>query len=121
MGYKSIISAVASMAIAVGMAGIAVMPAQGSEQEYSTVVSSTPASTTPHVLDGIVFSVAEVGDMIVLGGSFTQVQAASGGAVRARIAESENQDVKRAVRTVREEEGERQLPASIMSLSSSCN
>lgn len=72
------------MAIAVGMAGIAVMPAQGSEQEYSTVVSSTPASTTPHVLDGIVFSVAEVGDMIVLGGSFTQVQAASGGAVLSR-------------------------------------
>ncbi|MGP9031765.1 PKD domain-containing protein [Glutamicibacter mysorens] len=66
------------------MAGIAAMPAQGSEQEYDAVVSSTPASTTPHVLDGIVFSVAEVGDMIVLGGSFTQVQAAGGGAVLTR-------------------------------------
>lgn len=58
--------------------------AQASEQAYPKIVSATPVNTTPHVLDGTVFSIAEVGDLIVLGGSFTQVQAASGGQVLTR-------------------------------------
>ncbi|MBP2218283.1 PKD domain-containing protein [Arthrobacter sp. CAN_C5] len=58
--------------------------ATASEQTLSSVVRSTPVNYTPHVLDGIVFSVAEVGDTIVLGGSFTQVQASAGGPVLTR-------------------------------------
>ncbi|NAZ16803.1 PKD domain-containing protein [Glutamicibacter soli] len=84
MKIKRIIAAVASVAVAAGIAGLSAVPAQASEQEYNSVVSSSPASNTPHVLDGIVFSVAEVGDLIVLGGSFTQVQAANGGPVLSR-------------------------------------
>lgn len=59
-------------------------PAQAAEQVHTKIVSSTPVNNTPHVLDGTVFSIAEVGDLIVLGGSFTQVQAASGGSVLTR-------------------------------------
>ncbi|GAA1120130.1 hypothetical protein GCM10009582_16650 [Arthrobacter flavus] len=58
--------------------------ATASEQTLSSVVRSTPVNYTPHVLDGIVFSIAEVGDTIVLGGSFTQVQASAGGPVLTR-------------------------------------
>ncbi|MFD1847298.1 PKD domain-containing protein, partial [Arthrobacter flavus] len=58
--------------------------ATASEQTLSSVVRSTPVNYTPHVLDGIVFSVAEVGNTIVLGGSFTRVQASAGGPVLTR-------------------------------------
>ncbi|UNX55575.1 PKD domain-containing protein [Georgenia sp. TF02-10] len=58
--------------------------AGAAEVEHQGVVSGSPAAFTPHVLDGIVFSVAEVGETIVLGGSFTQVQAANGGPVLTR-------------------------------------
>ena len=62
-----------------------VVPAAlGAEVAHDQVVSSDPLANTPHVLDGIVFAVAEVGSTIVLGGSFTQVQAASGGPVLTR-------------------------------------
>ncbi|MGP4989627.1 PKD domain-containing protein [Glutamicibacter ardleyensis] len=71
----------ASTAMAIGLAGVTAIPAQASDQQLDTVVSANPAANTPHVLDGIVFSVAEVGDLIVLGGSFTTVQAASGGPI----------------------------------------
>jgi hypothetical protein len=43
------------------------------------IVRANPVGYTPHVLDGIVFSVVEAGDMIILGGSFTRVQASTGG------------------------------------------
>jgi PKD domain/Malectin domain/Domain of unknown function (DUF5122) beta-propeller len=45
------------------------------------LVSANPANFTPNVLDGEVDSLAQVGNTIIAGGSFTQVQAASGGPV----------------------------------------
>jgi hypothetical protein len=39
----------------------------------STVVSADPVDFTPHVLDGTVWSVAVVGDAVVVGGTFTKV------------------------------------------------
>ena len=37
------------------------------------VVSADPVDFTPHVLDGTVWSLAVVGDTVVVGGSFTKV------------------------------------------------
>ncbi|POH60676.1 PKD domain-containing protein [Arthrobacter glacialis] len=58
--------------------------AAASEATLTTVVRSTPVNYTPNVLDGTVFSIAQVGNTIVLGGQFTQVQASTGGAVLSR-------------------------------------
>lgn len=38
------------------------------------IVSADPASFTPHVMDGAVFSMTRVGDQIVVGGEFTRVR-----------------------------------------------
>ncbi len=48
------------------------------------VVSANPADFTPHVLDGEVWSVAQVGSKMVLGGAYTRAQNASGGAILTR-------------------------------------
>jgi hypothetical protein len=39
----------------------------------ATIVSANPVDWTPHVLDGTVWTMAAVGDMMVVGGSFTRV------------------------------------------------
>jgi beta-propeller uncharacterized protein DUF5122 len=43
------------------------------------VVSEDPVDWTPHVLDGTVRAIVVVGDKVVVGGNFTQVQAAPAG------------------------------------------
>ncbi|MFT4220201.1 MAG: PKD domain-containing protein [Microbacterium sp.] len=62
-------SVIAVLAIPLGLA----QPASAAEVAQSQVVSDNPANYTPHVLDGDVNSIAQVGNLIVLGGSFTQV------------------------------------------------
>lgn len=47
---------------------------------HDQIVNDNPANNTPHALDGEVDSIAQVGNLIVMGGNFTQVQNASGGA-----------------------------------------
>src|ERR1700754_60591 len=39
----------------------------------SSVVSANPVDYTPHVLDGTVWTMAVVGDTVVVGGAFTKV------------------------------------------------
>ena len=45
-----------------------------SHPQTGQIVSDDPANFTPHILDGTVYSIVQVGDMVVVGGSFTQVR-----------------------------------------------
>ncbi|GAA1604320.1 PKD domain containing protein [Actinoplanes couchii] len=63
--------AVAAVA-AVAVPALAVAPA-AADVHHPTVVSTDPVDWTPHVLDGTVWSLALVGDTVVVGGAFTKV------------------------------------------------
>lgn len=68
-----------------GGAGLGASPAAAVQPAAHTVVASAdPVNYTPHVLDGEVHAVAEVGDTTLVGGTFGQVQDALGGPVLAR-------------------------------------
>lgn len=45
-----------------------------SSAQPSAIVSSAPAAITPNVVDGTVLSLAKIGDMIVVGGTFSTVR-----------------------------------------------
>lgn len=59
------------------VAGLLVLPAQpavAATQPAGSLVGQVPVSGTPNVLDGRVLSIIAVGNTMVLGGTFTQVQ-----------------------------------------------
>jgi PKD repeat protein len=53
--------------------GLAPSSAQAASLPAGRLVSDNPAGFTPHVLDGEVDAIVQVGDLIILGGTFTQV------------------------------------------------
>src|SRR4051812_7494732 len=59
-------------AVLVAAAVACAHPAQA-DPAQSAVVSANPVDFTPHVLDGTVWSMALVGDTVVVGGAFTKV------------------------------------------------
>ncbi len=63
---------VVALAAALG-AAVAATPAVAGVPQVE-VVSAVPGTNSPHVLDGRVFALAQVGDTVLAGGSFTQVQ-----------------------------------------------
>lgn len=49
-------------------------PPAAADMAQPSVVSANPVDYTPHVLDGMVWALAVVGDTVIVGGSFTKVQ-----------------------------------------------
>ncbi len=65
----------AALVLVLGAVGLAVGPAQvasAAAPTQPTLVADLPTTTTPHVTNGNVRSVAVVGDVVVLGGDFTR-------------------------------------------------
>lgn len=58
---------------------LAAPPAQAAQVPHDRIVSANPADWTPHVLDGEVNSIVQVGQTMYVGGSFTEVQEAGPG------------------------------------------
>jgi len=54
-------------------AAVAGAPPAGADLAQPTIVSANPVDWTPHVLDGTVWTMAVVGDTMVVGGAFTKV------------------------------------------------
>ena len=73
MRTKAVIVAVALVA---GLAGL-VTPARAVQTAQSVVVNANPVDWTPHVLDGKVNTIAQVGSTVYLGGLFTRVRSAT--------------------------------------------
>jgi hypothetical protein len=63
------------LGVALGLALMttAAVPQAGAAMQQAQIVSSVPATNTPNVLNGTVYATAQVGQDIVVGGSFTQV------------------------------------------------
>jgi PKD repeat protein len=63
------------LSLLIGLAGLAApTTAQADSYGPGSLVKQVPVSGTPHVLDGRVSSIAQVGNTIVLGGTFTQTR-----------------------------------------------
>ena len=70
-------AAVLAVAGALGVSALAMnvaAPAGAVQVPQDSVVSANPADWTPDVMDGTVESIVEVGDRIVVAGTFTQVK-----------------------------------------------
>jgi hypothetical protein len=71
---RRVLLALLSAAVLVGLMA---QPAAAVNVPQAVVVSSNPADWTPHVLDGKVAAIVQVGNRIVAGGQFTQVASAA--------------------------------------------
>ncbi len=60
--------------VLLGGAAVTAPSASAATQAGGTLVSEVPRKGTPHVLDGRVLSIVEVGNQIVLGGTFTRAR-----------------------------------------------
>ena len=68
----------AASALVVATAGLVVPTAIAVQPEQDSVVSAVPADFTPRILDGRVFAIAQVGNTMVVGGTFTSAAGSSG-------------------------------------------
>ena len=74
----SVLLVLSSVAAGVGLTPSAQAATVGlSAPQTGRIVNEDPANFTPHILNGTVYSIVQVGDYIVVGGSFTQVRSAT--------------------------------------------
>ena len=71
---RRVLLALLSAAVLVGLVA---QPGSAVNVPQAVVVSSNPADWTPHVLDGKVAAIVQVGNKIVAGGQFTKVASAA--------------------------------------------
>jgi hypothetical protein len=71
---RRVLLALLSAAVLVGLMA---QPGAAVNVPQAVVVSSNPADWTPHVLDGKVAAIVQVGNKIVAGGQFTRVASAA--------------------------------------------
>jgi hypothetical protein len=71
-----VLAVAATVAALTGVATPTATASQGTH--HDTLVSADPAESTPHLLDGTVTAIAEVGDRIIVGGTFTRATDADG-------------------------------------------
>jgi PKD repeat protein len=85
------VRALVSVLVSVLLLGVGTTPAVAAAEpgrsapQPGHVVSEEPSSATPNILDGTVTSLTQVGDQIVVGGTFTQVQNPNTSAIIDRI------------------------------------
>ena len=63
----------AAAALLVALAPVTFAAPAVADMAQPAVVSANPVDFTPHVLDGTVWTLAVVGDTVIVGGSFTKV------------------------------------------------
>lgn len=76
---RKVIGMLASIAMPLSVAGLVLVssgPAQAVQTPQDRLVSTIPASWTPSAVDGSVQSIVQIGNTVIMGGDFTQVQAA---------------------------------------------
>ena len=87
LSVRTMVSAVVTALVASGLALAGVTsPAQAAGTPMAVLPTDNPANWTPNILDGEVQSIYQVGNKVIVGGSFTQVQDtdANGGALFTR-------------------------------------
>src|SRR5207244_2120601 len=62
------------LGLAMALLALAPASAQALYSPHAGVVSATPADNTPNVLDGMVRAIVPLGNRIIVGGTFSQVQ-----------------------------------------------
>ena len=81
----SVLLVVSSVIAGVGLAPSAQAADVGlSDPQTGRIANEDPANWTPHILNGTVYSIVQVGDQIVVGGTFTQVRTATSSTVITR-------------------------------------
>jgi PKD repeat protein len=73
---RHVLSILAAGALVVGANAALAPPVLGVQIAHDRVVSAAPAPFTPNVLDGQVNAIVQVGNTMIIGGAFSQVQAA---------------------------------------------